>query len=40
MIPIKSVSAIVGLGNDVIKEDYNCELCDIDFCYKRDKVNS
>jgi hypothetical protein len=40
MIPIKSVSAIVGLGNDVIKEDYNCDLCDIDFCYKRDKVNS
>lgn len=40
MIPIKSVSAIVGLGKDVIKENYDCNLCDVDFCYKRDQVDS
>ncbi len=35
MIPVKSVSAIAGIGKDVTKEDYDCELCDVDFCYKR-----
>lgn len=35
MIPVKSISAIVGIGEDVTKEEYDCELCDVDFCYKR-----
>lgn len=35
MVPIKSISAIVGIGTDVTKEEYDCELCDVDFCYKR-----
>jgi hypothetical protein len=35
MIPIKSVSAIIGIGNKVRKEDYACKLCEIDFCYKK-----
>jgi hypothetical protein len=37
MIPIKSISAIVGIGRNVQKKEYECEICDIDFCYKRDK---
>lgn len=35
MIPIKSISAIIGIGNKVRKEDYACKLCEIDFCYKK-----
>ena len=35
MIPIKSVSAIIGIGDKVRKEDYACKLCEIDFCYKK-----
>ncbi|HSL89834.1 MAG TPA: vitamin B12 dependent-methionine synthase activation domain-containing protein [Ignavibacteriaceae bacterium] len=35
MIPIKSVSAIIGIGGKVRKEDYACKLCEIDFCYKK-----
>ena len=38
MIPIKSISGFIGLGPDVKKEDYECSLCDIEFCYKRKKV--
>lgn len=37
MIPIKSVSAMVGIGKNAVKEEYECEICDIDFCYKRDR---
>lgn len=35
MIPIKSVSAIIGIGDKVRQEDYACKLCEIDFCYKK-----
>jgi hypothetical protein len=35
MLPIKSVSAIVGIGMNVEKVDYQCSICDTDFCYKR-----
>jgi len=35
MIPIKSISAIIGIGDKVRKEDYACKLCEIDFCYKK-----
>ncbi len=35
MIPIKSVSGIIGIGRDVIKTDYQCSICDIDFCIRR-----
>lgn len=38
MLPIKSISAIVGIGKDVKKENYQCSICDTEFCYKRDKV--
>lgn len=35
MIPIKSVSAFVGIGKKVERKDYECSICDIEFCYKR-----
>lgn len=35
MIPIKSVSGIVGLGEQVKREEYQCSLCDMKDCYRR-----
>ena len=35
MVPIKSVSGIIGLGRSVSREEYACRLCDYDKCYKR-----
>ncbi len=35
MVPIKSVSGIIGLGKEVRKMDYTCGLCDFQKCYKR-----
>jgi hypothetical protein len=37
MIPIKSVSAVIGVGKNVEKKDYQCSICDIEFCYKRQR---
>ena len=37
MVPIKSVSGIIGLGTSVRKLDYTCGLCDFKQCYKRKK---
>jgi hypothetical protein len=37
MIPIKSVSGIIGLGKDVRHLDYTCGLCDMKQCYRRKK---
>lgn len=38
MLPIKSVSAVVGLGENVEKKPYGCDICKKKDCYKR-KVN-
>lgn len=35
MIPIKSVSGVIGIGENVKKLDYTCGLCDYAKCYKR-----
>ena len=35
MVPLKSVSGIIGLGQKVRKLDYTCGLCDFQQCYKR-----
>lgn len=35
MIPIKSVSGIIGIGEKVRKLEYSCGLCDFKQCYKR-----
>jgi len=37
MVPIKSVSGIIGLGKEVRRLDYTCGLCDFKQCYKRQK---
>ena len=37
MVPIKSVSGIIGLGPNVKKLEYTCGLCDYAKCYKRRK---
>lgn len=37
MIPIKSVSGIIGLGKEVRHLDYTCGLCNFEKCYKRRK---
>ncbi|GAB4363185.1 MAG: vitamin B12 dependent-methionine synthase activation domain-containing protein [Calditrichia bacterium] len=38
MVPIKSVSGIIGIGASVKKQDYPCALCDRKDCYKRRTV--
>lgn len=35
MLPIKSVSAVIGIGPDVERRDYGCALCRKADCYKR-----
>lgn len=35
MVPIKSVSGIIGIGKKVRKLDYTCGLCDFQQCFKR-----
>lgn len=35
MVPIKSVSGIMGLGEKVRKLEYTCGLCNFEKCYKR-----
>jgi hypothetical protein len=37
MMPIKSVSAVIGVGKYAEKKDYECSICEIDFCYKRER---
>ena len=37
MLPIKSVSGIVGVGQKVRRLDYTCGLCNFEKCYKRRK---
>jgi hypothetical protein len=35
MIPMKSVSGVVGLGADVTRADYPCRACSVEDCYRR-----
>ena len=37
MVPIKSVSGIIGVGKEVRKLDYTCGLCQFEKCFKRKK---
>lgn len=39
MIPIKSVSGVLGLGSGVRKVDYTCGLCTYEKCYRRKQRN-
>lgn len=35
MIPVKSVSGIVGLGKDVVFRPYMCNICTMEMCFRR-----
>lgn len=35
MVPMKSVSGILGVGKEIRRQDYTCGLCDYEKCYKR-----
>lgn len=37
MLPIKSVSGVIGLGSDVRKLEYTCGLCTFEQCFRRKK---
>jgi hypothetical protein len=37
MIPVKSVSGIIGVGADVVNAGYACAICDAAYCMYRDK---
>jgi hypothetical protein len=40
MIPIKSVSGIIGIGKNVRHLDYSCGLCNYSKCYKKRRRNN
>ncbi|HPN37927.1 MAG TPA: vitamin B12 dependent-methionine synthase activation domain-containing protein [Melioribacteraceae bacterium] len=40
MIPLKSISGIIGYGKDVLSEDYSCNICGMEFCYKRNFLHN
>ena len=37
MNPVKSVSAIIGIGKECEKKDYHCSLCSMENCYKKNR---
>lgn len=37
MNPIKSISGIIGVGKNIKKQPYSCEICDLKNCLYRDK---
>jgi hypothetical protein len=39
MIPIKSVSGIIGIGEKAVQREYGCSLCTMKTCYKRRELH-
>lgn len=37
MYPVKSISGLIGIGDDVKFHDYQCDLCEMENCVYRDK---
>jgi hypothetical protein len=35
MMPIKSISGIIGIGPDVTEKQYGCRFCELENCYKK-----
>jgi hypothetical protein len=35
MVPIKSISGVIGLGPEVRKRDYECNVCEVEDCIYR-----
>ena len=40
MYPIKSVSGVIGIGENVTMKEYSCMLCDFKDCFRRKKKNA
>ena len=38
MKPIKSISGIIGIGENLKRLDYQCKICSLEHCYKRNRV--
>lgn len=38
MIPIKSISGVMGIGEVVNQKEYGCQHCELEFCYKRNMI--
>lgn len=39
MVPIKSVSGVIGIGSNVRKQEYTCGLCTYENCFRKRKHN-
>lgn len=39
MMPIKSVSGVIGIGSNVRRLEYTCGLCELENCYKKKNTN-
>lgn len=37
MTPIKSISGLIGIGGQVRRKEYACNLCELEYCYKRNQ---
>lgn len=37
MTPVKSISGIIGIGENVDEKKYGCQFCELETCYKRKK---
>jgi hypothetical protein len=35
MLPVKSISGIIGIGKEVKRKQYACQYCELETCYKR-----
>lgn len=35
MYPLKSISGVIGIGNEVVERKYGCDICSLTTCYKR-----
>lgn len=38
MLPVKSISGIIGLGKDIKRKEYGCKICENINCYKRKEI--
>jgi len=38
MMPIKSISGVIGMGPEVTEKKYGCQYCELETCYKRKQI--
>jgi hypothetical protein len=39
MVPIKSITGIIGIGKNIKRKKYACDICEMKDCFKRKKVD-